>query len=111
MKENIENRIVILYFYCNRGLALLNSFHSLGLLILGAYFTLKLTNPLWLGFMSVLGVVILTASGWYAINKVDRQSEKLSVSRGTHYQISQYHIILEQRDILRQILKLLNERK
>lgn len=59
--------------------------------------------------MIAVGIFLLVVAGWYAINRIDRINEKLSVGRGTHYQINQYAYIKETRDLAKQQVELLKQ--
>ena len=100
-----------MYFYLNSGVSILNNFRNLGLGIFALYFSLKLTNPMWLLGMVLIAVPVLIVVGYYNVHKILKVSEQLSVKHGTHYSIKQFELIEKQVELLEKINKKLSTTK
>lgn len=92
-----KNKMIRYYFYSQRGLALFNEFRYLFMLIFGIYYTLKLTNPIWLVVMVLVSVPSLILIGFYSVHYVGKVIDFLNVQFSTHwtkYQFQLYEQIL-----------------
>lgn len=104
-----ENWLIRAYFYCSNGLGILNEFRNLFLGILGLYIALKWDN-VWLAVvLFFVSICILTVVGYYAVHKVGKVREWLSMRFSTHfgmksfnYQEASYELLVEIRDLLKQ---------
>jgi hypothetical protein len=108
--KGIKNNSIRGYFYLSNGLAILNEFRNLFLVIFAAYFTLKITNPLWIGGMTIIGIVGLTIAGYIVVHHVSKVKEWLSVKYGTHYGIKNYDYVKRQVELLEEIKVLLSKK-
>lgn len=106
-----ENAIIRAYFYLNSGLSIANNFRNLILGVFALYYTLKLTNPLWLLGMFLLSLPILAIVGYYNVHRMAKINEWLSMKFSTHYGIKQFTYIENQMKLLKEIRDLLKKRK
>jgi len=106
-----ENWFIRMYFYLNSGVGILNNFRNLFLGIFALYFTLKLTNPVWLVVMLIVCVPILILMGHYNVHKVNKISEWLSTKFSTHYGIKTFELTQKQVKLLEEISNKLNVKK
>lgn len=89
--EGMENRLIRLYFYLNRGLDVLNQFRNLFLGIIALYIALHLDNWLLLAAMFVPSVLVLMLLGYYNVHKMSKLIEWLNLRFSTHYGIKQFN--------------------
>lgn len=95
--NGVANRGVRYYFYCNRGLTLLNEFRYLLMGILAVYALLKLDNPWTMLVMFVVAVPILCVLGWVFTHKMARVMDFLNINFSTHF--SKYSIEMQERQV------------
>ena len=107
----MKNNIIRLYFYLNNGVNILNNFRNLFLGIFALYFALKLTSPILLVIMFIVAVPVLVVCGYYNVHYIAKTSEQLSVKFGTFYGIKTYELAEQQVKLLKEIKKLLKEKK
>lgn len=100
-----ENWFIRMWFYCRNGAVLTKDFQVLGLIVLGLYAVLKLTNPLWLILMIIVIMPTFTLIGHYQVHKISKVSEWLSIRFATHFAIKQYNLNEEQVKLLKKIVK------
>ncbi len=98
-----QNWLIRMYFYLTNGVGVLNEFRNLFLGIFALYFTLKLSNPLWLIGMFAVSIPVLILVGYYNVHKVAKVKEWLSMKFGTHYSIKQYELMEKQVELLEEI--------
>lgn len=98
-----ENKLIRFYFYSQRGLALLNEGRYLVMGVFALYYTLKLTNPIWLVGMFVVAVPVLIVLGWVAVHRVGKVVDWLNVQFSTHWGRYQYTLLETQVDLLKEI--------
>ena len=91
------NKAVRLYFYSQRGLAMLNEFRYLFMLIFGVYYTLKLTNPFWLVGMFLISVPLLIIAGWFNVHRYSAIVDWLNVQFATYW--AKYGYSLSERSV------------
>jgi len=84
-KTGLKNVVVRLYFYCSRGMDLVNQFRNLFLLIFGVYFTFKLAAPVWLAVMFSVAVPGLILAGWVQVNHMAKTLNWLEVEYASHW--------------------------
>jgi len=115
MKQNYlkgkENFFIRMYFYLNSGLTIVNNFRNLILGIFALYYTLKLTNPLWLVGMFILSVPVLIVIGNYNVHRMAKVNEWLSMKFSTHFGIKQFEYIEKTPKLLTQIRDSLSTKK
>lgn len=104
-----ENKLIRFYFYCNRGLDIVNQFRNLVLGIFAIYFTLKLTNPVWLIVLFVPSVIIITILGRYSVHRMQKLMDWVGVRFSTHFGIRQFNYSKMQAELLEEILLELKE--
>lgn len=92
-----KNKAIRWYFYSQRGLALFNEFRYLVMLIFGIYYTLKLTNPIWLVIMLFVSVPALIFIGYISVHHVGKVVDFLNVQFSTHW--AKYSITLQEKQI------------
>jgi hypothetical protein len=95
--NGIANRVVRYYFYCNRGLALLNEFRYLLMGILAVYALLKLDNPWIMLIMFVVAVPVLCFLGWIFTHYMAKTMDFLNINFSTHF--SKYIIEMQERQV------------
>ena len=108
------NRLVRMYYYAQRGLALLNDFKYLFAAILGVYITLKFTNPIWMGVMAIVSLPPLIFIGRWQLRKVARVSEWVGTHFGSVLGYNRYNIEVRMVNLMEDIkeeLKKLNAKK
>lgn len=79
------NKLIRYWFYCNRGLSLLNEFKYLIMGIFALYYTLKLTNPMWLVLMGLISVPSLIIIGFIQVHYIGKVVDFLNVQYSTHW--------------------------
>lgn len=99
-----------LYFYANKGAGVVNDFKNVGLMVLGLYFAMKLTNPWLLIPMSLGSLIALTVLGWYATHHMFKVMDYLGIRYGTHFAKKTYDRQQETVDLLRSIEALLKDK-
>lgn len=100
-----QNRAIRYYFYLNAGLNILNQFRNLFLGIFALYFALKLDHWWILAALFLPSLLVLTIVGYFAVHKVNKVSEWLSIRFSSHYALSQYDLQKENNELLKEILK------
>jgi hypothetical protein len=100
-----KNNMIRVYFYLSNGLAILNEFKNLFLIIFAAYFTLGIQNPIWIGIMAVVGLIGLTIVGYFSVHHIARIKEWLAVRFGTHFGIQNFDYVKRQTELLEEINK------
>lgn len=91
-----KNKSIRMFYYSQKGLALVNEFRYLFIAIFGAYYALRLSNPIWLVIMACLSVPILIIIGWASVHHVSKVVDFLSIRFGTHYSLYQYELLENQ---------------
>ena len=104
-----KNKIVRYWVYLEKGMELINKGRYFILAILGLYFTLKLTNPLWLGVMFVVGTPTLIVVGRYYLHRVSRIQEWVNATFGSVLGYQQFNAVVESLEELRKIRELLEQ--
>lgn len=107
----MKETLIKIYFYLNNGVGILNNFRNLFLGVFALYFTLKLASPILLVVMFIVAIPILVVCGYYNVHHIAKLSEQLSTKFGTFYGIKTYELAEEQVKLLKQIKKLLKEKK
>ncbi len=97
------NYSIRLYFYIQRGLALLNEFRYLIFSVMALYALLKLNNPWYMVGMFLFSIPILLVLGWMFVHKMAKVMDFLNVQFSTHF--SRYSVELQEQ-ILESINKL-----
>lgn len=87
-----SNKIIRYYYYSQRGIQLFNEFRYIIMVIFGVYFTLKLSNPIYLVLMFCMAIPILCFAGWLMVHKIARVMDWLNIEFATHF--SRYNITL-----------------
>ncbi len=100
------NKFCRYWFYINKSVEIFNQFKYLFALIFGVYFTLKLTNPIWLLGMIILSIPMLLVFGYFYVHHISKVLEWLNVEFSTHW--SRYSFELQE-NILKE-LKQLNKK-
>lgn len=101
-----ENKAIRYYFYCQRGLGVINDFRNVAFLIFAGYFALKLDNILWMGAMFLGSLPFLILIGWYSVHRMGNVIDWLNIKFSTHYGIRQFTL---QEEILEE-LKTINKK-
>ena len=99
------NHAVRYYFYTQRGLALVNEFRYIFMVIFGVYITLKLNNPLWLLAMFLVSMPILILLGWLSVHRMAKVIDWLNVKFSTHWQMYSYELQEKQNLLIRNLIK------
>lgn len=100
-----ENFIIRMFYYLHNGVNILNEFRNLFLGVFALYFTLKLTNPMWLVVMFFVSIPLLIILGRYNVHKMAKVNEYLTTKFSTHYALKQFELIEKQVKILKEINK------
>jgi len=98
-----KNGLIRQYFYLKKGLDLVNDLKYVGAGIFALYFTLQLSNPLWLIGMFVISIPILIILGWIFIHHMSKVLDWLGIEFATYW--SRYSFTLQE-SILEQLKKL-----
>ena len=83
------------YFYIQRGLALVNEFKYLVAGIIAFYYMLKLDNVKWLVGIMIISFPVLFIIGWFYVHKIAKVFDWLTVEYGTHW--SRYSFTLQEK--------------
>ena len=83
--EGKKNKAVRMYFYSQRGLALLNEFRYLVMIIFGVYLAAKMTNPVWLAVMFFACLPVLIIVGWMQVHHMAPVINWLDVTHGSYW--------------------------
>lgn len=110
MKHNEEykgkaNLLIRAYFYIKSGLNVLNDFKYLVAGIFAVVITYKMTNPLILVAMFLVGLPVLFIMGYVNTHYISKVVEWLSIKYGSHYGIKQYELMEKQTKLLEKLLK------
>lgn len=97
-----KNRSIRLYFYTQRGLALLNEARYLIMGVFALYYTLKLDNPALMVAMFMVAVPVLIFLGWLSVNHMGKVIDWLNIQFSTHWGRYQYTLLEEIRDAVRE---------
>lgn len=109
--NGFTNRLIRYYFYLMKGLDIINSFRNLFLGIIALYIALKL-DSIWIGIAMFAGSsIVLTVCGYYNVHRLSKLNEWLGMRFSTHYGIRTYNYVQEQNDLLKKILKELENKK
>ena len=105
-----ENKSIRLFFYCQRGVGLINEFRNVFFIIIGAYFSLKINLPIWMGAVIMLGmflisIPILIVAGWFSVHRMGKVIDYLNVKFSTHYAKEQFEIFKGMYSELKEINK------
>lgn len=100
-----ENALIRYYTYMLRGLGMANEFKYVIVGIFAAYFTLKLTNPVWLVAMFVVACPVLVLLGRWQLLRVSRVSEWVGSQFGSVLGYNQYNLQVRQYELLEEIQK------
>ncbi len=92
-----KNRSIRLYFYCQRGLALINEFRYVIMTIFGLYMLLKLDNPLIMVVMFLIIVPVLIVLGWFQVHHMAKVMNWLDVEFASFW--SRYGFELQERQV------------
>lgn len=101
--EGTHNHVMRYYYYLNKGLDILNQFRNLFLGIIAVYFTLHLTNPVWLGAMFLPALLLLTVAGYYSVHYLSKMQEWLNLRFSTHFGIRQFNYTEGSYELLKEI--------
>ncbi len=104
-----KNRMIRYYYYLQNGLTVLNDFRNLFLGIIGLYLALKLTDYLYLIYMAIPCIIILTVVGYYTVHKVSKVRDWLNVRFGSHYSIMTFDYQKGSYELLEEIKELLKK--
>lgn len=104
-----KNKSIRYYFYVSNGLGILNEFRNLGLAIFAIYFTLKLTNPLWILVMGIISTILLGWTGYIVVHHISRVREWLNTKFGSHYAIKNFDYTKGTYELLVEINKKLDK--
>jgi hypothetical protein len=102
-----RNKLIRYWFYCNRGLSLLNEFKYLIMGIFALYYTLKLNNPIWLIIMGIISLPSLMLIGFIQVHYIGKVVDFLNIQYSSHW--GKYGFELQE-NILKE-LKEFNKRK
>lgn len=80
-----KNKAIRYYFYCQRGLSLVNEFRYLGMAIFGIYFAAKLTCPWLMAVMFLVAIPILVVAGYLQVNHMAPVINWLDVTYGSYW--------------------------
>lgn len=105
--EGRKNQIIRYYYYLNTGLQLVNEWKYIGAFIFALYYTLKLTNPVFLAVMLIIIAPILAVMGWVKVNHIAKVTDWLTVELGTYWSRRGYEL---QEDIIK-TLKEIRDKK
>ncbi len=105
----VENRLIRYYFYLNTGLGILNNFRNLFLGIFALYFTFHFTDPVLLGILFIVGVIVLTVIGYYNVHRMNKVLEWVGLRFSTHYGIRSYNYNQGTYEELKEIKELLKK--
>lgn len=95
--DGAKNKSVRMYFYCQRGLALINEFRYVIMTIFGVYMLLKLNNPWIMVAMFVVIVPILIVLGWMQVHHMAKVMNWLDVEFASFW--SRYGFELSERSV------------
>lgn len=102
--DGTKNKLIRFYYYTQRGLALLNEFRYIVMVILATYALLKLKNPWIMVGMFVVCIPVLIVLGWFGVHHMAKVIEYLNVQFSTHW--NRYNVKLsEDRNKLLQEIK------
>lgn len=74
-----KNKAVRWYFYAQNGLNILNEFRYLVMCIMGAYYLLKIDNPMVMVIMFAISLPVLIIIGWFAVHYMSVVLEFLGI--------------------------------
>lgn len=92
-----KNQIIRYYFFLQRGLALFNECRYLFMAIFGIYFTMRLTNPIWLVVMFCVACPVLIFAGWVAVYHIGKVIDWLNIKYATYGQ--KYQLEMQERTV------------
>ena len=92
-----SNKAIRYYFYAKRGLALLNEFRYLIMAIFALYYTLRLSNPIYLILMFCVSLPVLIGFGYLCVHHMAKVIEFLNVEFSTHFR--RYQIQLQEKTL------------
>ena len=97
-----HNKAIRFYFYCQRGLSLLNEARYLLMGVFALYYTLKLTNPIYLVVMFAVAIPILIGLGWLSVHKIGKVIDWLNIEFSSHWSRYNYTLLEEIRDAVKE---------
>ena len=92
-----KNKSIRYYFYVQRGLALFNEFRYVIMTVMGLYFFLKLSNPLWMLLMFLICMPILIFFGWLQVHHMAKVMNWLDIEFASYW--SRYSFELSERTV------------
>ena len=104
-RKGLKNRLVRYYFYIQQGLGLINEFRYLLMAILGAYYALKLSNPLIIPIMFFLSCLVLIFLGWLYVHHMKKIMEYITIEYATHWGRYQFELFEKIIQLLEDIKK------
>lgn len=104
-----KNKAIRLFYYSQRGLVLANEFRYLFIAILGVYYAMRLSNPVWLVIMFSVAVPLLIIIGWVSVHHISKVVDFLNIRFSTHYSLYQYELLENQLKELKEIKEKINE--
>lgn len=104
--KGAKNKSIRMYWYAKRGLDLFNDLRYIIMVIVGIYFALKLTNPLWMLLMFGFCIPLLILVGWFAIHHMAKVMDWLGIEFATYW--SRYQFELQERQV--KALEQINEK-
>lgn len=90
--DGAENKAIRFYFYAKSGLAFLNEARYLIMGTFALYYTLRLSNPIFLVLIFFAAVPVLIGLGWLAVHRMGRVIDYLNIRFSTHYAKKQFDI-------------------
>lgn len=89
---------------------MINEFRNVFFIIIGAYFSLKINLPIWMGAVIMLGmflisIPILIVAGWFSVHRMGKVIDYLNVKFSTHYAKEQFEIFKGMYSELKEINK------
>lgn len=99
-----SNVLIRFWTYIKVGLGQVNDFKYVGAAIFGAYYTLKLANPVWLIVMTAISLPILCVFGRWWLYKGAKTSEYVTTSQGSVLEYKPFNLQVDQVELLQAIL-------
>ena len=103
-----ENWFIRMWFYLQRGLGVIEKFKTPGAAIIALYAVLKLTNPMWMVWVTLAIFPPLIIIGHYDVHRMSKVTEWLSTKFSTHYGIKTFELNQETVKILGEIKQILS---
>ena len=101
-----KNKLVRYYFYCTKGLELLNEFRYIIASIFAIYYAMKMNNIWMVPLMFLISIPILIVFGYIAVHHLRKVMEYLQIQFSTHW--ARYQFDLQEKQV--RLLEEINEK-